>query len=275
MKKWMYNALLIFFALVFVGSSGMLVYYVLDGNAQESTYSDLSALHADSAGTLPVPGGNGPTIVETPTDDSPWVTVVDPDTGENVQLLPEFLQLYGLNNDLVGWITVPGTKIDYPVMQTPDVEDYYLRRDFYEKKASAGSIYVEEFCDVFIPTDNVTIYGHMMRNGSMFADLAGYKKQSFWEEHKIIEFNTLREHHTYEVFAVFLTTASVGKGFTYHSFDMAEDQKEFDTYVAKCKKISLYDTGITPQYGDKLITLSTCEYSQTNGRLVVVASRID
>ena len=270
MKKWLYNILLAFFALVFVGSSVMLAYYIIDGSAQDAAYNALSQMREEAI--------KDPTAIpnQTPTtDDSPWVTVTDPDTGKSVQLLPEFFQLYGLNHDLVGWITVPGTKIDYPVLQKPEKEDYYLRRDYYGKKASAGSIYVKESCDVFTPSDNVTIYGHMMRNGTMFADLKLYKEKDFWQEHKTVLLSNLREHHEYEIFAVFITTASVGKGFAYHDFDFAADQAEFDEFVAQCRDLALYDTGIVPQYGEKLITLSTCDYGLTNGRLVVVARRTD
>ena len=269
MKKWLYNILLIFFAVVFLGSSAMLVYYIVDGNAQDAAYDALSELRQDAI-KKPSTKPDGTPV----TENDPWVTVTDPHTGEAVQLLPEFFQLYGLNHDLVGWITVPGTRIDYPVLQKPEGEDYYLRRDYYGTKASAGSIYVEETCDVFLPSDNVTIYGHMMRNGTMFADLKLFKEKDFWTEHNTIQFSNLREHHEYEIFAVFLTTASVGKGFTYHTFDFAENQAQFDEFVAGCREIALYDTGIVPQYGDKLITLSTCDYGLTNGRLVVVARRV-
>lgn len=270
MRKWMYNALLIFFAAVFLGSAAMLAYYYIDGNTQNEAYSQLADLREEAVKKPNIPTTPGQEPV---TDENPWVTVTDPE-GKKVELLPEFLQLYGMNPDMVGWITIDGTRVDYPVMWTDaDREDYYLRRNFYKKNASAGSIYVEEYCDVFRPSDNVTIYGHMMRNGTMFADLNNYKKKAFWEDHKTIKFSTLREHHEYEIFAVFVTTASVGKGFAYHSFDNAADKGEFDTFVDTCLQMSLYKTGITPQYGDKLITLSTCEYSRTNGRLVVVARR--
>lgn len=265
MKKWIYNVLLAFFAVVFLGSSAMLVYYFIDGSAQDAAYNALSQMREDA---IKQPATNIPV-----TDDSPWVTVTDPDTGEDVLILPEFFQLYGLNHDLVGWLTIPGTKIDYPVLQKPEGEDYYLRRDYYGKKASAGSIYVAEPCDVFTPSDNVTIYGHMMRNGTMFADLKLYKNKDFWQENKTVLLSTLREPHEYEIFAVFLTTASVGKGFAYHDFVFAENQTEFDAFVSECRSLALYETGIVPQYGDKLITLSTCDYGMTNGRLVVVARR--
>ena len=270
MKKWIYNTLLIFFAVVFLGSCGMLAYYIIDGNAQDAAYNALSQIREDAI-KKPVAKPDGTPV----TDDDPWVTVTDPDTGEDLLILPEFFQLYGMNSDLVGWITVPGTKIDYPVLHKPEKEDYYLRRDYYGKKASAGSVYVEESCDVFTPSDNVTLYGHMMRNGTMFADLKLYKDKDFWQDNKIIRFSNLREHHEYEIFAVFITTASVGKGFTYHDFVFAEDRAEYDEFVAGCREISLYDTGIVPQYGEKLITLSTCDYSITNGRLVVIARRVD
>ena len=87
-------------------------------------------------------------------------------------------------------------------------------------------------------------------------------------------FDTLMEHHTYEVIAVFTTTASKGQGFNYHHFIDADSPEEFDEYIADCKIRALYDTGVTATYGDKLITLSTCEYSQKNGRFAVVAKRI-
>jgi sortase B len=114
-----------------------------------------------------------------------------------------------------------------------------------------------------------------MRSGNMFHDLFKFRDKSFWETHKTFTFDTIIEQHTYEVVAVFKTTASVGKGFAYHLFVNAVDEAEFDKYISTCKKLAFYDTGVTAEYGDKLITLSTCEYSQVNGRLVLVAKRIN
>ena len=107
----------------------------------------------------------------------------------------------------------------------------------------------------------------------MFARLDNYLKKDFYEKYPSIRFDTLYERHTYTIFAVFTTTASVGRGFAYHLFEDAADEADFQDFVSTCKSLSLYETGITPVYGDKLITLSTCEYSQDNGRLVVVAVR--
>ena len=200
--------------------------------------------------------------------------IQDPKTGEIISVLREYETVYLMNTDMVGWMRIDDTKVNYPVMQTPDWTDYYLHRNFEKEYSAHGCLYVREVCDVEHPSDNLTIYGHKMKDGSMFAPLFDYKEKSFWETHKTIHFDTVTEHHTYEIFSVFVTTASVGQGFPYHEFVDAADAAQFDDYVANCKQLALYDTGITPQYGDKLITLSTCEYSQVNGRLVVVAKRV-
>jgi sortase B len=209
----------------------------------------------------------------TPTEPA-LATVTDPDTGETVSLLPEFAQLYTMNNHIVGWISIADTDINYPVMQVPDSRDYYLYKGFDRAYSRHGCIYVREECDVFAPSDNITIYGHRMGDGTMFNDLHDYADPDFYEDHRYILFNTLTERHTYEIFAVFKTTATIGEGFQYHHFVDADSAESFNSFVNTCKRKSFYDTGITPQFGDKMITLSTCEYSQENGRLVVVAVRV-
>jgi sortase B len=175
---------------------------------------------------------------------------------------------------MVGFIEIPGTSIKYPVVQSKYQANFYLRKNFYKVGASCGTIYVREACDVFEPSDNVTIYGHKMRNGTMFADLHLYKDKDFWEDNRIIHFDTLYEFHDYEIFAVFQAEANHPDSFNYHMFDDAKNAAEFDEFVSKCKSLAYYDTGITPQYGDKLITLSTCDKDIEDGRLVVVARRI-
>lgn len=188
------------------------------------------------------------------------------------EILPEYLQLYAQNNDMVGWIKIPGTAIDNPVVQTPDRPNYYLHRDFSGAEDYAGTLYVREKCNVNTPSDNVTIYGHNMANGTMFGPLHKYKEKSFWEANTLVQFDTLYERHTYEIFAVFRVSAN--GGFSYHTFDTAVDEAAYDAFVSQCKALSFYDTGVTPQYGEKLVTLSTCDRAIENGRLVVVARRI-
>ena len=197
------------------------------------------------------------------------------DIRDSNDILLEYAPLYEMNPDMAGWLTIEGTRINYPVMHTPGRPDYYLHRAFGGEYNYWGCIYAREECDLETPSDNVTIYGHNMKDGSMFAGLNNYTSRDFWANHRYIRFDTLREHHTYEIFAVFTTTASQGQGFEYHNFINAADEMSFDTFIAQCLSLSLYGTDIVPKYGDKIICLSTCEYTQTNGRLVVAAVRID
>lgn len=282
MKKWMTNVLLVVFIIIFVVSLWFLLDYYLESRKQKSTYDELSHLVEQNRPPETTPQQNtDPTTGETeetvtPTEPpSPWVEIEHPVTGETMQILREYAPLFQMNPDLVGWIKIDDTVVNYPVMHAPDRPDYYLTRDFYKESSNHGCIYIEEACDVNTPSDNVTIYGHRMRDGSMFAALHGYLKEDFFKEHPTITFDTLTEHHTYEILSVFTTTASVGQGFVYHTFIDAADEAAFQKFVSDCKRLSMYDTGVDAVYGDKLITLSTCEYTHVNGRLVVVAKRVD
>ena len=179
--------------------------------------------------------------------------------------------LYAQNNDFAGWISIADTRINYPVMQNLEIPNYYLRRGFDKNYDYYGIPYAAEHCNL-ATSDNVVIYGHHMNNGSMFSDLNKYLNQSFYADHALIQFDTLSEYGTYQIFSVF--TISAYNEFAYHLFADAADQAEFDVYVGECLRRSWYDTGVKPVYGDRLLTLSTCEYSQANGRLVVVAKKI-
>ena len=275
-KPKLYYFLIVFLTAALIISGIQVGRYAAEALRQKNTYDDL-ALLMEQARTATTPPTESMPAPETPTGLSetlptgPLPTEVT-EPAEPV-MLPEYAALYEQNPDTVGWLKIDGTVINYPVMQTPDRVDYYLKRDFNGASSAYGCLYVRETCDVFAPSDNVTIYGHHMKNGSMFGSLKKYRSQSFWEKHATVQFDTLYEQHTYTIFAVFTTTASVGQGFPYHAFDDAADEADFDEFVANCKSLSLYDTGITPRYGDKLLCLSTCEYSQVNGRLVVVAVR--
>ncbi len=272
MKKWMYNACIVFFVLVLLISAGFLASYFIDSYAQSNRYDELSSLR-ETVQPRPLPTESGQEDAPAPTEPE-TVEITDPKTGQKRTILKEFASLYAMNSDLVGWLTIPGTPIDYPVMQTPDSIDYYLYRNFDKEDSKRGCLYAREVCDVFAPSDNITIYGHRMRDGSMFARLDKYMEQAYFAENPYLFFDTIEQKHTYKILSVFLTTATVGQGFSYHTFVDADDKEEFDQFVNRCKDLALYDTGVEAEYGDKLITLSTCEYSQTNGRLVVVAKRM-
>ena len=211
-------------------------------------------------------------VEEDPPEESEGITY-----SEDKDYLAEYYELYQQNNDMVGWIKVADTNINYPVMQSMDEPNYYLKHKFDKTYSAYGCPYVQENCDVQKPSDNIIIYGHHMNDGSMFTGLMKFTDKKFWENHKTIEFDTLTDRNQYEVIAVFKTIVYTDSkdSFKYYEFTDAEKAEEFDEYVAKCKELSLYDTGVMAEYGDKLITLSTCEYSHNNGRLVVVAKRVD
>ena len=201
---------------------------------------------------------------------------------------PTMREYYEKNNDCVGWLKVDGMVIDYPVMQTPENEDYYLDRDFDGNESSAGSLIMDTdsvvgdgtleagYNDGTKPSTNLIIHGHNMRNGSMFGDLDEYRKQDFEKKHAIIKFSSLYEDREYEIVSVFLSQVyrKDQDVFKYYKFFEAETKEEFDDFYNNIKKLQLYDTGVTAEFGDEFITLSVCAYHVENGRLVVVGKRI-
>ena len=184
--------------------------------------------------------------------------------------------LYEMNNDLVGWIRIENTNINYPVVKSK-VKNYYLRKDFYKNYSSYGTPFLAENCNVNV-SDNLIIYGHHMRNRKMFGSLEDYKSKLFYEKNKIIDFYTLDRDETvkteYEIFAVFKTVAYSSNGFKYYNYINFNNKEEYDDFIDKVKQLSLYDTGVKAEYGDEILTLSTCEYSNKNGRLVIMARKI-
>lgn len=196
-------------------------------------------------------------------------------TGEG-SLLPEREELYQQNPDMVGWIQIEGTGIDYPVMRTPADPNYYLKHDFEKHYKDYGCPFMQADCDAQAPSDNLIIYGHNMKDGSMFADLAKYRSKDFWQTHKTVRFDTASGSCAYEIFAVIHTTvqADAADAFPFYRFVNAASPEEFADYVSACKARALYDTGISAEYGDKLLTLSTCDNITDNGRWLVIAKRI-
>ena len=179
------------------------------------------------------------------------------------------------NPDMVGWIKINDTNINYPVMQTKSNPDYYLDHDFYKNQSVYGCPYVQANCDVKTPSDNVIVYAHHMNDGSMFANLELFRSKDFWSSHKTISFDTLDRKANYDILAVFAIPVDQDdkNSFKFYEFVNSYDPDHFSTFVAKCKALSFYETGVSANYGDKLLTLATCEYTHDNGRLVVVAKR--
>lgn len=245
-----FTALFIFFGLMLAGQYA-------DGKQSADAFEDITALIQEE------PVEPGVPLNEIPSDGAARQTAYE-----------KYAAVYEQNNDFIGWIWIDGTNIDYPVMQTPDRPDFYLKRAFDQSYSKYGVPYVQENCDVGL-SDNVIIYGHHMKNGSMFSDLCKYEEEGFYQDHKIIHFDTLEAFGEYEIVAVYKTVVYSEQGFKYYHFVNAENPAVFDEYIEQCEALALYDTGVSAEYGDKLITLSTCEYSngRTNGRIVVVAKQ--
>ena len=180
------------------------------------------------------------------------------------------------NTDIVGWLEIPNTKINFPVLQGTDNE-YYMRHTYQKKYSIDGSIFLDKDYDWNLPSSNLLIYGHNNKNGNMFQELLEYKKESYYKQHPNINFTTENDDSTYEIISVFLSRVyykSENDVFRYYYFINAKNEEEYNNYVNESKKASLYDTGKNAQYGEQLLTLSTCEYSQEDGRFAIVARKI-
>ncbi|WP_294496443.1 class B sortase [uncultured Gemmiger sp.] len=250
----LYNIAIGIFALIFLVCAGLLGKRFLDDRAMESEMADLHALISEPSdqGTT---GGEGDTV-ET-----------------NAQ---KFARLVELNPDFVGWISIEGTNVDFPVMQSAvENRDFYLRHNFQGEYDDYGVPYLDADCVLAGEgaSNNLVIYGHHMKSGTMFGSLTNYKQASYYEEHPTIEFDTLYGDGTYEVFAAFPIDI-VNDPFPYNTYQNM-DEETFNTFVDEVKRRSSVDSGITPVYGDQLLTLSTCEYSVGNGRFVVCARKVD
>lgn len=272
-KKIIYYSMLAFFAVVFIVSAVYIGKYVFNSVQNGNKYGDLQQQvqqHQSTAPSRPIPTAPTQSLPDPTTGTEPTETTEPTEP----QILAEYQGIYNQNTDMVGWINVPNTRVNYPVMQSPSEPDFYLTHSFDRTWNAWGAIYVREACDVFAPSVNLVLYGHHMQDGSMFTGLDAYKKKSYWEGNQLFTFDTLYEHHTYQIFAAFRTSADLSIGYPYHQFNDTTDPAEFDDFVNTVKKLSYYDTGITPKFGDKLITLSTCEYTLSNGRFVVVGVRV-
>ncbi|MDE7260279.1 MAG: class B sortase, partial [Lachnospiraceae bacterium] len=192
-----------------------------------------------------------------------------------LEVLEEYRTLYSKNKKLIGWLKIDDTNIDYPVMQTANNE-YYLDHNFNQEYDKNGSLFLDKDCDVVHRNTNLIIYGHHMKSGKMFGNLNRYSSEEYGKKHSQIQFDTIYEKGTYEVMYVFRSRIYNEDEvvFKYYQFFDAASEKEFDSNMQEMAALSLYDTGVTASYGDELLTLSTCDSSETDGRFVVVAKRV-
>ena len=262
MKQWIARKILLCSLLLLSISGYFLADMLMQERKDDALQEQLKEIYEKS--------GNGETegLSEEETNDGGRDT-----GGDSSPVHPGLLALHRENPDCIGWIQIEGTVIDYPVMYRPSEENYYLHRDFNGEYSANGCLFLSELCNPDT-SDNLIIYGHHMNSGKMFAALDRYKDSAFYLEHPLISYDTLHGSETYQVFAVFCTPVYTGNDFPYYTFTKAEDAADYQEYMKAVKERALYDTGISAVFGDKLLTLSTCEYSQKNGRVVVMAKKI-
>ncbi len=239
-------------SIIALGCFGYYGIYYYTADKTQSDYNDL----ADLKGSTSLSSG------------APGVTIHYTDEEEiELKVLEEYETLYNKNRRLIGWLKIEDTNIDYPVLQTTD-NIYYLDHNFEQEYDKNGSLFLDAACDIVHRNTNLIIYGHHMRSGKMFGNLNKYSSESYYKEHPYIQFDTIYEKGTYQVMYVFRSKIYNEDEivFKYYQFFDAVSEKEFDSNMQEMAAISLYDTGVRAGFGDELLTLSTCDNSEADGR---------
>lgn len=264
MKKKILNLLMIVSLIIMICSAGYLIKYYFESQKSEDSIDSLRTMIVDA---------------EEKSDNKKENHIKNLKVNvDGVSIQKKFSNLYRENHDFVGWITIPDTNIDYPVMYTPNDSEkgeYYIHRNFQKEYSASGLPFIDRNCNIENPTDNIIIYGHNMKSGKMFHDIIKYENQDFYNSHKTISFDTIYGDGEYEVFAAFYgkILENDSKDFKYYEFVNAGTKEEFDHYVKEIKKMSIIDTNVDVEYGDELITLSTCAYHTNNGRFAILAKK--
>ena len=212
--------------------------------------------------------GTGSTISETLSSD---------ESGSIDRIANPYTDSFLANKDMAAWLRIPGTNIDYPVMWTPEDETYYLYRAFDGSENKNGCLLLDTDSCLDPLTTNLIIHGHNMKSGAMFGNLTDYEDQAFYEKHKNIILYTEECQRNYEVIAVFRSQVyrKTDEVFKFYKFFQAGTREEFDDFYNNIKQLSQYDTGVTAEFGDHFLTLSTCVYHVEQGRFVVVAKEVE
>ncbi len=190
---------------------------------------------------------------------------------EPTEILPEYRDLVQNYPNFAGWISIYGTDLSLPVMQEQeDSLNFYLTHDYHGTETEFGCPYIPYYESY--DSDNVIVYGHNMRHEQMFGLLHRYQDQDFWEDHRLINFDTPYQHKVYEVFSVMIVSVE-DRHFRFQAFTDFRSPSQAHFYINESMERSLFDTGVVPDDDSKLLTLVTCEYTIPNGegRLVIVA----
>ena len=193
---------------------------------------------------------------------------------QNLSVLPEYEELLQQNPEMVGWLSIDDTEINYPVVQKDNT--YYLTHGFDQATNSNGSIFMDERCSILKPTIKTIIYGHNMISGMMFGGLINYLQEGYLDAHKYINFNTIYEKRTYEIVAVGLSKVQYQDedAYRYYDFITSTSAQDLEDFIQNVDSLAVYGNadGLTLQ--DKLLTLSTCNSYTEDGRLFVVAKQV-
>lgn len=174
--------------------------------------------------------------------------------------------LFQRNEDCAGWLTVAGTSVDYPVMHTPEDPQRYLHKNFDREYSAAGVPFIDGSCT--LECDNLVLYGHNMKNGTMFADITNYRKEDYGTAHPTVELETAQGIQRFSLFAV----VQARNDDSWYFFHTAANEAEFLARVAEIQSRALYHTGLQPVYGKQLITLSTCYDTGSTDRIFIIAA---
>jgi len=280
--------LLIVIAIACLIAAVLIVSSILDARNSEQV---VDSLRPDISQEIPLPSLEDDTSASSEEDtqlpSSPQPTAeTTPEATPTPEPTPEptptpvpnpYADAFLANEDMAAWLTIPGMKIDYPVMWTPRDEEYYLRKDFYGNKDSNGCLLLDTDSCLDPLTTNLIIHGHNMKSGAMFGTLTDYEKESFYNDHKQIILHTETGQRNYEVISVFRSQVyrKSDTVFKFYKFFQANTEEEFLDFYNNIKEMSIYDTGVTAEFGDHFITLSTCVYHVENGRFVVVAKEVE
>ncbi len=194
----------------------------------------------------------------------------------DLTVLKKYKELYKQNKDLAGWLSIEGTVINYPVMQTGKKNaDFYLHHDFEKKESDHGTLFVDARNDYVNRDTNLIIYGHNMRDGTMFGGLKSFMDQEYFKNHQKLVFDTIYEKAEYQIVAVCLSKVNYQDDhtFRYYNFLNASNKEEFQAFLANIQQLTVFDQKIDISYGDELLTLSTCNSYVQDGRLFLIAKK--
>ena len=208
------------------------------------------------------------------TTDNVSGTVSEKEGVSEEQYIPGFDALVSVNSEVKGWLSIPGTTLSLPVVQGTDTS-YYLNHDFYGENDRHGTIFIDCEADFENGWKNTVLYGHNMRDGSMFGSLRAYRNEEYYREHPYFVLYLPDAIMEYEILAVLRNDILPGEEelFQYYDYKQIENEEMFEEYYEEIKEHSLYDIAVEAQYGDELVTLCTCDYGSEDQRLLVVGKK--